>query len=126
MIYFVINLIVYNDFLAIVRNQRKAQSPHVNNNGIVEHKPDVISELFVNHFSSVFNEQTVIPDDPPPCNLHIPKFDSIDLTEQAIKEKIQSLQNDKSPGLDGITPRLLKLCEDNYIPCFIENASNFI
>ena len=108
-------------FFAFVRSQRKNPGPTmIDNNGIVEYEPSNIAEAFGQYFSSLLvgnsNDETCRTfDDNGFCEL-IPHLQGVEISDSDVLEVINSLKNDKSPGPDNITPRLLKLCSQSITP----------
>ena len=92
----------------------------IDNNGIVEYEPSNIAEAFGQYFSSLLvgnsNDETCRTfDDNGFCEL-IPHLQGVEISDSDVLEVINSLKNDKSPGPDNITPRLLKLCSQSITP----------
>ena len=103
---------------AFVRSKRKSPCPPViNNHGEVIHKPDMISQMFSEYFNSVFVlSETELFSTPPECDFSLPPVRNAKISSHDIAQIIDNLPNDKSPGPDNITPRLLKSCSGIISP----------
>ena len=73
-----------------------------------------IADTLNQQYSSVFTEENTsnIPDIPPKL-LSTQQLQSFDISEEDVMKELKLLQPNKSPGVDGIHPRVLReLAED--------------
>jgi hypothetical protein len=84
--------------------------------GVVVKDDEEMAEVLNGFFGSVFTREDItnIPDpEPKPTSR---KLNNIWITTQQVKKGIEKLKIQSSPGLDGITPRLLKETKDVVSP----------
>jgi len=89
-------------------------------NGDMVSSPSCIAGLLSNYFSSVFTKENT--DFFPTArsslvNNNTEVLTDISFTEEAVRNKLNSLKEDKSGGPDDLPPRLLKIIKDEiYVP----------
>ena len=116
-------------FFAFVRSKRKNRAPlSIDNNGLPEHEPSKIAQVFANYFSTMFTPNSTCNDIPEPRSEHsafVPYLQNVNISTCDVSKVIRNLRNDKSPGPDNITPNLLKMCSVPISPvlCKLFNIS---
>ena len=101
-------------FFAYARSKTKTKvqaGPLRDEQGQEVSHPGEMADIFNKQFLSVFTAEdtTSIPQ---PANI-FKEFDNdrllnVEITEEVVKARLASLREDKSPGADGLSPRLLK------------------
>ena len=83
------------------------------------------AEAFNRYFSSVFNNDTSLPDNLPSTPFTDTTITSITLTTKEVLSALQRLDPNKTPGPDGFHPRILKECAKELAPslCALFNKS---
>ena len=76
--------------------------------GIVAYNDANKAILLNSFFSSVFTREDIETVPAPPQTAQGPKLDTINITEETVKDKLVKLTASSSPGPDGIHPRILK------------------
>ena len=77
--------------------------------GTFTNSDEEIAETLNQQYSSVFTaEDTTNIPNIPPKNLTTPELQKISVTEEEVLKELKSLQPNKSPGIDGMHPRVLK------------------
>jgi len=105
-------------FFNYVRKKTKARSGigPLKEGGRVVSDDTEMADVLNEFFSSVFTrEDTSQVPEPEPMQTHS-KMSNIWITTQDVKKRIEKLKNQSSPGLDGITPRLLKETKTEISP----------
>ena len=105
-----------NSSYAYVRSKQKVEDkvrPLENNNGNIISDGFQMAEVLNEYFSSVFTTEDISS---PPLPVPFTKFEGIKsehsgqlfVTPEMIPKKIKKMKDNKSPGVDGIPPKLLK------------------
>ena len=101
--------------------KKKVGSPSVGplrmSDGALTEQPELMSEIFVNKFSSVF--LTSSPAYPAEHQTYDGQFTCIDLTEDSVKKILASLDVNSSMGPDYVHPRLLHHCPSISLPLYL-------
>ena len=96
-------------FFAFIREHNKnAPPPVLVVDDEVFSRPSDIASKFLSCFQSSFSEERCVPDIPPKCDFPIECLQSFDISTSDIYRRMDSLQENKAPGVDGLSPVLLK------------------
>ena len=111
-------------FFAYIRSKHKVKDvvgPLKDNDGLVITKGKEMADALNIYFSSVFTlDKNNLPVHEPLLADNVECRTNMLITPAMIVTKIQNLKDNKSPGIDGITPKLLKeIAEEISVPLAI-------
>ena len=111
-------------FFAYIRSKHKVKDvvgPLKDNDGLVITKGKEMADALNIYFSSVFTlDKNNLPVHEPLLADNVECLTNMLITPAMIVTKIQNLKDNKSPGIDGITPKLLKeIAEEISVPLAI-------
>ena len=112
-------------FFAYIRSKQKVRDvvgPLKDNDGLVITKGKEMADALNIYFSSVFTleDKNNLPVHEPLLADNVECLTNMLITPAMIVTKIKKLKDNKSPGIDGITPKLLKeIAEEISVPLAI-------
>ena len=84
--------------------------------GIKYDQDEKCADILNNFFASVFTQGQSVANNLPSEQSNIPNIDAIEITESKVRDKISSLDVNKSIGPDGIPPLVIKELPDFFAP----------